>query len=117
MPAFVGNTGSVTISSVSTLIFQNWSADESQDSLETTAFGNTGFRTYTPGLKTLTFSADGLVSGDLLVPTAAVSFSLSNGDKAIAGDCVITGLNRATASDGLVRFSLSATATDVFTVS
>jgi len=137
MAIYTGHDGVIKIadtadSLTSTAIgnLRNFTLDQSQDTVETTAMGSTGMRSYLPGLSTFTISGDvyfdhtdavqakldDLVSktGQEAVSTFEVYPSGEQtelGDAKISGSCIITSFSITSSVDGVVEGSFSAQGT------
>lgn len=117
MATFTGSGGTVKVGSVEVAEIRSFSIDETMDTLEDTAMGDTS-RTYKASLKNFTGSIDVFFDdtdasgqGSLTVGSeVTVNFQMegtSTGDHLLTGTALVTGRTINSSFDGLVEASLS----------
>ena len=116
---------------------RNFTVEQTQDTIEDTAMGSTGMRTYKPGLSTFTISGDVFFDhadtvqaklDELMSKTGQESLatfevypsgdgtSQSPANSKFSGSCIITSFSVSSSVDGVVEASFSAQGSGALTV-
>ena len=140
MATFTGHDGVIKLadtddSLTSTAIgnLRNFTIEQTQDTIEDTAMGTTGMRTYKPGLSTFTISGDVFFDGgdtvqakidELVSKTGGESNATfevfpsgtAGGNTKLSGSCIVTSFSVTSSVDGMVEASFAAQGTGAFTL-
>lgn len=112
---------------------RNFTIEQTQDVIETTAMGTSNIRTYKPGLSTFTFSGDVFFDesdviqdkiDDLVTKTgegSTASFEVypageDSGRRKLSGDMIVTSFSITSSVDGMVEASFAAQGTGALTI-
>ena len=112
---------------------RNFSIEQTQDTIESTAMGTANVRTYKPGLSTFTFSGDVFFDesdgvhdafDDLITKTgegSEATFEVypageDTGRRKLSGSMIITSFSITSSVDGMVEASVSAQGTGALTI-
>ena len=125
MATFAGSGGIIKIGNTAVAEVRSYSIDETMDTLEDTAMGDTS-RTYKPSLKTFSGSADVFFDdtdtsgqGALTVGSSGTLSVLmegdTQGDHSLAGAILVTGRTITASFDGLVEASITFQGTGALT--
>lgn len=109
MTHIAGKAGEVQVSAATVAGIKSWSVDYVADALETTDFGDSGERTYIPGLSGWGGSFDGYKSGKPTGIGAEIAlilkeFTAETGAK-YTGQAILTGSHPTVDVDGVVGIS------------
>ncbi len=144
MATFTGHDGAIKFLDATTDVglssgefignLRNFTIEQTQDTIEDTAMGSTGMRTYKPGLSTFTISGDVFFDGgdnmqkkiDEMITktgndTAESSFEVypsgtAAGNQKMAGSCIVTSFSITSSADGMVEASFAAQGTGALTI-
>jgi len=125
MANHTGSEGTVKIGTNTVAEVKSWSIDETADTIEDTAMGDTD-RTYKTGLKSWSGSMDcfwdetdttgqGALTTGASVTLAVYPEGAVSGDTYFSGTALVTGISRQAALDGMVEASFSFQGTGALT--
>ncbi len=104
--AVYGTTTGTTAAAVTGI--RSWSLDYVMDALETTDFGDSGHRTYVPGLDGWSGRFEGFKDGAPIAMGAYTVLELresTNSTQKWTGSAIVTGLHPTVSVDGVVSYS------------
>jgi len=124
MAQIAGTAGSVYTTTTGTAVaevsgIKSWTLDYVMDALETTDFGDSGKRTYIPGLSGWSGSFEGYKDGapKTIGTEALIEFREStNSTQKWTGAAIITGIHPSVSVDGIVAVSYDFQGTGSLTV-
>ena len=140
MATFTGHHGVIkladtddTLTSTAIGNLRNFTIEQTQDTIEDTAMGTTGMRTYKPGLSTFTISGDVFFDGgdtvqakidELVSKTGGESNATfevfpsgtAGGNTKLSGSCIVTSFSVTSSVDGMVEASFAAQGTGALTL-
>jgi hypothetical protein len=141
MASYTGHDGTVKFNDTDAGIgglnpignLRNFTIEQTQDVIETTAMGTSNIRTYKPGLSTFTFSGDVFFDesdaiqdkiDDLVTKTgegSTASFEVypageDSGRRKLSGSMIVTSFSITSSVDGMVEASFAAQGTGALTI-
>jgi len=119
MAQIAGTAGEVQIAGATVAGIKSWTLDYVMDALETTDFGDSGHRTYLPGIDSWAGSFEGYKDGAPSAIGAEVALTLKQSGTAgqvYTGQAIMTGCHATVAVDGIVGEAYDFQGTGTLTV-
>ena len=119
MAQIAGKAGSVLVAAATVAGIKSWSVDYTGDPLDTTDFGDSGHRTYIPGIDGWSGRFEGFKDGAPQSIGTEVALQLKESATAgqlYTGQAIITGAHPTVNVDGVVSVSYDFQGTGVLTV-